>query len=169
MKLCSEWDVLLTAYGPLGRPGLSQDAVNDPVVMDDPILKQMAAKYNRTVAQILLRFLVTFYSFFILFSVASRVTACAFTHVATCNQLFNLKLFSFSLYSFFFLINKTIQNIPVIPKSSNKTRILENMASLQFDLSPQDVAAIDGLNRNHRLLRDVHLSKHPHYPFHIDY
>jgi aldehyde reductase len=80
MKLCSEWDVLLTAYGPLGRPGLSQDAVNDPVVMDDPILKQMAAKYNRTVAQILLRFLVTFYSFFLtLFSVGSRVTACAST------------------------------------------------------------------------------------------
>ena len=58
IKLCSEWDVVVTAYGPLGRPGLSQDAVNDPVVLEDPMLKEMAIKYDRTVAQILLRYLV---------------------------------------------------------------------------------------------------------------
>ena len=58
IDLCRQSVIVVTAYGPLGRPGLSQDPVNDPVLLDDPIIKELAVKYGRTVAQILLRYLV---------------------------------------------------------------------------------------------------------------
>lgn len=48
----------MTAYGPLGRPGLSEDPQNDPIITEDPVVKEMAAKYGRTIAQVLLRYLV---------------------------------------------------------------------------------------------------------------
>jgi diketogulonate reductase-like aldo/keto reductase len=38
-----------------------------------------------------------------------------------------------------------------IPKSSNKKRLQENIDIFNFELSEQDVAAIDGLNRNTRI------------------
>jgi Aldo/keto reductases, related to diketogulonate reductase len=38
-----------------------------------------------------------------------------------------------------------------IPKSSNKKRLQENIDIFNFELSEQDVAAIDGLNRNARI------------------
>jgi hypothetical protein len=58
IDLCREYEIVVTAYGPLGRPGLSQDPVNDPTLLDDPKIKEIALKYGRTVAQILLRYLV---------------------------------------------------------------------------------------------------------------
>ncbi len=58
IDLCRQYGIVVTAYGPLGRPGLSQDPVNDPTLLDDPQMKEVAAKYGRTVAQILLRYLV---------------------------------------------------------------------------------------------------------------
>lgn len=56
--LCREYGIVVTVYGPLGRPGLSQNPENDPILLDDLKVKGIAAKYNRTVAQILLRYLV---------------------------------------------------------------------------------------------------------------
>jgi diketogulonate reductase-like aldo/keto reductase len=38
-----------------------------------------------------------------------------------------------------------------IPKSSNKKRLQENIDIFNFELREQDVAAIDGLNRNARI------------------
>jgi 2,5-diketo-D-gluconate reductase A len=38
-----------------------------------------------------------------------------------------------------------------IPKSSNKKRLQENIDIFNFELSEQDVAAIDGLDRNARI------------------
>lgn len=58
INLCREYEIVVTAYGPLGRPGLSQNPENDPILLDDPKIKDIAVKYNRTVAQILLRYLV---------------------------------------------------------------------------------------------------------------
>lgn len=58
INLCREYNISVTAYGPIGRPGLSQDPNNDPVLLDDDKLKEVAAKYGRTVPQIVLRYLV---------------------------------------------------------------------------------------------------------------
>ena len=57
IELCRRYDIVVTAYGPLGRPGFQKDA-SEPVLIEEPLLKQLAAKYGRTPAQIALRFLV---------------------------------------------------------------------------------------------------------------
>jgi diketogulonate reductase-like aldo/keto reductase len=38
-----------------------------------------------------------------------------------------------------------------IPKSSNKKRLAENIDVFNFELSPQEMASIDALNRNARI------------------
>lgn len=62
-----------------------------------------------------------------------------------------------------------MQGLPVIPKSSNRARIEENLASLDFDLQTEDMSLIDGLNRDHRFLKNTWAGHHPHYPFHIQF
>jgi diketogulonate reductase-like aldo/keto reductase len=55
--------VLVTGYSPLGSPDRPWAKPGDPVLMDDSKLKQLAAKYNKTVPQILLRYQVKFMTF----------------------------------------------------------------------------------------------------------
>lgn len=62
-----------------------------------------------------------------------------------------------------------MQGLAVVPKSSNRVRIIENFNSIDFDLAVEDVALIDGLNRDYRLLKNTWASHHPHYPFHLPY
>jgi len=70
--------------------------------LDDKVLLELAAKYGKTPAQIVLRW--------------------------------------------------DIQNqIVVIPKSVHKERIIENSQIFDFQLSPDDMQRIDGLNKNKRL------------------
>lgn len=44
--------------------------------------------------------------------------------------------------------------ISTIPKSANKTRLQENFGALDFKLSPEDVAMMDGFNENFRICDD---------------
>lgn len=60
IELCRQHDMIVTAYGPLGRPGFQKDA-SEPVLIQDPKVKELAAKYGRTPAQIVLRYLVGFF------------------------------------------------------------------------------------------------------------
>ncbi|XP_068210755.1 1,5-anhydro-D-fructose reductase-like [Palaemon carinicauda] len=63
--------------------------------------------------------------------------------------------------------------IAVIPKSSNVKRIQQNFQVFDFTLSPEDMAALDGLDKGEKgrlfIFEDVFkgFSKHPEYPFHI--
>jgi diketogulonate reductase-like aldo/keto reductase len=62
IQLCQQYGIVVTAYSPLGRPSLVDDPVNEPILLDDPQIREVAAKYGRTVAQILLRYLVCIYA-----------------------------------------------------------------------------------------------------------
>lgn len=62
-----------------------------------------------------------------------------------------------------------MRGLPVIPKSSNKNRIIENIASLDFSLSEDDMAALDGLDRNYRNVCLDYTKNHPEYPFNLPY
>ena len=56
------------------------------------------------------------------------------------------------LKAIIFIVTLQIQHGTVpIPKSSNKKRLQENINIFNFELSEQDVAAVDGLNRNARI------------------
>ncbi|PSN30152.1 hypothetical protein C0J52_23236, partial [Blattella germanica] len=60
-KFCKERGIFLMAYAPLGRPGNTTFYMKSgiPPVLEDPKLKEIAAKYNKTVAQIIIRYLLS--------------------------------------------------------------------------------------------------------------
>lgn len=121
---CMKHGVTITAWGPIGSPGLPAFMeksrglkVEVPVLLNDPVIKQISEKYKKTPAQILLRFLMQ-------------------------------------------------HEIIVIPKSVTPSRIKENFEVFDFKLSPEDIATIDGLERNGRMY-DFNWNKkvleHPEY------
>ncbi|XP_067015252.1 1,5-anhydro-D-fructose reductase [Anabrus simplex] len=57
IAFCRARDVVVTAYSPLANPS-KQDAVGAPRLLDDPKLKSLAEKHNKTVAQVILRYLI---------------------------------------------------------------------------------------------------------------
>ncbi|KAJ1521088.1 hypothetical protein ONE63_002790 [Megalurothrips usitatus] len=60
-------------------------------------------------------------------------------------------------------------NLIPIPKSVTKARIQENFSIFDFELSPQDMATIDALNKDRRICPFTEALGHPEYPFAIDY
>lgn len=55
---CKEKGILITAYSPLGSPNRPWAKPDDPKLLDDKKLIELGKKYNKTSAQILLRYQV---------------------------------------------------------------------------------------------------------------
>ncbi|XP_047108979.1 dihydrodiol dehydrogenase 3-like [Schistocerca piceifrons] len=57
---CKALDITVCAFGPIGSPALSTTGANVPNLspLADPVVSEIAKKYNRTPAQILLRHLI---------------------------------------------------------------------------------------------------------------
>jgi diketogulonate reductase-like aldo/keto reductase len=95
LRYCTEKGIQLEAWSPLGQGHL----------LEHELLKGIASKYGKTVAQIILRWDV---------------------------QL----------------------GVVTIPKSIREARIIENADIFDFELSAEEMQAIDGLNRNQRFGSD---------------
>ncbi|WP_409343594.1 aldo/keto reductase [Paenibacillus sp. MBLB4367] len=91
-QFCKEQGIQLEAWSPLMQGQL----------LDNPVLKEIAAKYGKSVAQIIIRW--------------------------------DLQ-----------------HGVVTIPKSTKEHRIVENASVFDFELAPEDMERIDGLNRNHRV------------------
>lgn len=61
------------------------------------------------------------------------------------------------------------RGVVVLAKSFNEKRIKENFQVLDFELTPEDMKAIDGLNRNFRFFKLPFAIDHPYYPFSEEY
>ena len=58
LAFCKERDITLTAFSPLGSPDRPWAKPDDPKLLDDEKLVALAAKYNKSAAQILLKWQV---------------------------------------------------------------------------------------------------------------
>ncbi|XP_026334476.1 aldo-keto reductase family 1 member C15-like isoform X2 [Ursus arctos] len=61
------------------------------------------------------------------------------------------------------------RGVVVLVKSFNQKRIKENFEVFNFELTPEDMKAIEGLNRNFRYFKLPFAVGHPHYPFSEEY
>ncbi|XP_008506524.1 aldo-keto reductase family 1 member C15-like isoform X3 [Equus przewalskii] len=61
------------------------------------------------------------------------------------------------------------RGVVVLAKSFNEKRIKENFQIFEFELTPEDMKAIDGLNRNFRYAKLLSAVDHPYYPFSEEY
>jgi len=53
---CKYMSIAVTAYSPLGSPGTRE--ANEPVLLEDPKLQAIAKKYNKSAAQVLIRWAI---------------------------------------------------------------------------------------------------------------
>ncbi|MBG88321.1 MAG: 4-dihydromethyl-trisporate dehydrogenase [Verrucomicrobiales bacterium] len=103
LRYCQQEGIAYTAFSPLGALSYFQlnMAEQSESVIEEPLVKEIAGRVNRTPAQVLLRWGV------------QRGTA-------------------------------------IVPKSSKRDRLAENLALFDFELSEDDMKGISALNRNRR-------------------
>ncbi|XP_020919727.1 aldo-keto reductase family 1, member C-like 1 isoform X1 [Sus scrofa] len=61
------------------------------------------------------------------------------------------------------------RGVVVLAKSFNEQRIKENFQVFDFELPPEDMKTIDGLNQNLRYFKLLFAVDHPYYPYSEEY
>lgn len=101
IQFCQQEGILLTAYSPLGTPATSLANKDEPPILENSVVKEIAEKHGATPAQVLIAWALS----------------CGTT---------------------------------VIPKSSQKRRIAENLEAQTLTLDDDDLSRIKGLDKHHR-------------------
>ncbi|NP_001413556.1 aldo-keto reductase family 1 member C13 isoform 2 [Mus musculus] len=121
LDYCESKDIVLVAYGALGTQRYKEWVdQNSPVLLNDPVLCDVAKKNKRSPALIALRYLIQ-------------------------------------------------RGIVPLAQSFKENEMRENLQVFGFQLSPEDMKTLDGLNKNFRYLPAEFLVDHPEYPFVEEY
>jgi aldehyde reductase len=108
LEFCQKNNVLLEAYAPIRRA--------DKELLNDPVLTEIAAKHNKTAAQVAFRWQIQ-------------------------------------------------RGVVVIPKTSKKSRMIENLDIFDFNISDEDMRKVLGMKQKERYYDIPGIQNHPDYPF----
>uniref|UniRef100_A0A8C5WFZ1 NADP-dependent oxidoreductase domain-containing protein n=1 Tax=Leptobrachium leishanense TaxID=445787 RepID=A0A8C5WFZ1_9ANUR len=118
---CKSEEIVLVGHSMLGtsrdEKWINKDA---PVLLEDPVLKAIAKKHNKSPAQVAFRY-----------------------HLQ--------------------------RDMVILAKSFTPARIKENFQVFDFQLTPEDMETLKGLNQNLRYIPATLFEKHPDFPFHDQY
>jgi diketogulonate reductase-like aldo/keto reductase len=123
LAYCRKRNVHVQAYSPLGSPGYKED--DDPTLLDDPVLKNIAMNHGITVAQVCIGWAL------------QRGTTVVVKSTSPERQRENLKL------------QTTTNNIVSIDDDS----VDEKSSTVGFMLSEKELREIAGLERGYRFFR----------------
>ncbi|XP_042242440.1 aldo-keto reductase family 1 member A1-like [Homarus americanus] len=123
--LCQRHNITVCGFMPLGAPHRAKETDEFPLLLNHPVVTEIAGRINVTPAQVLL-----------------------------CHLLQH--------------------DIVVIPKSANPQRIKKNCQVFHFELTPEDMAALDALDRGaesrvSNLLYYKGITRHPEFPYHLPF
>ncbi|XP_075131491.1 rho crystallin-like isoform X2 [Leptodactylus fuscus] len=118
---CSSKDIVLVAYSVLGsHRDKNWVDLSTPVLLEDPVLASVAAKYNCSPAEVAMRFVLQ-------------------------------------------------KGIVVLAKSFSAARLKQNLGVFDFELKPEDMKTLEGLDKNLHYGPFKEMKQHPEYPFHDEY
>lgn len=140
-EFCAQHDIVLTAYAPLTRP--HRTAEGQQTALTDPLVIEIGQRHSKSPAQICLKYLVS---------------ATHFNYKLICK--YYIKLFS--------LKQIQIGTVP-IPKSSNKQRIAENLDLFDFELTSNELEAMQQLDINLRMCPFSPDENHKYFPFKAEF
>lgn len=141
IEFCHAKGIVITAYSPLGSPDRPFAKANDPCLIADPKVKEIAGRYGKSPAQILIRYQVL--------------------------SIQTLVLIGFLILDVF--MRQIQRGLLVIPKSITKTRIEENFNVFDFELTADDIMCLNLMNCNERYLHHHWVLDHPYFPFNAEF
>lgn len=117
VEFCNKRNITITGYSPLGRPGNRGGIPNS---LDHSTILEIAKKYNKTPAQIALRYVLQ-------------------------------------------------QGVAIIPKTVTLSRLKENMEIFDFELTPDEMTAIEKIGTGVRVAPFNYVKGHKYHPFEIPF
>ena len=120
IEFCKQKNIVVTAYSPLGSPDRPWAKPDDVTLLEEPKVKELAAKYNKNPGQILIKFQIQ-------------------------------------------------RGVVVIPKSVTRERIISNFNVFDFELTNEDIASLESLDRGLRFCPLDAGRAHKYYPFSVPF
>lgn len=140
IKFCKQRDIVIMAYSPLYAYGGLHSRSNGLNLFQEPILLELAQKYKKSAAQIVLRYLVWPLHFL-------RIHyTLRFTYVCACKTAIVNNLY----YMYYVFLSQFQCGTVPIPKTDKIERLKSNFDIWDFTIAAEDFEKLKSLNKNAR-------------------